>query len=210
MGARLLVGGSMKHARLLAVLTLVAALVTPMASANGAPGKPHTATTTDATGDVRFVTFRDGDTITGRGTAPRRTQGDVRTVRVEHTGSVVRVSLRYVELTRTGTDHQHVAQIKTPKREVVVAVAAKPGSWNGTASIFTSTGSRMKCALTWKLDYQANTALIVVPRTCLGNPTWIRAGAGMSNTAGQTRYGDDGLTAGTPGNGLRLGPQLFR
>jgi hypothetical protein len=63
--------------------------------------------------------------------------------------------------------------------------------------------------MTWKIDHQAKTVQIVISRSCLGNPAWIRAGAGMTNTYGENRYDDDGLTAAPAGQDLVLGPKLY-
>ncbi|MCX6396238.1 MAG: hypothetical protein NTV23_07110 [Propionibacteriales bacterium] len=199
----------MKLARALALATLGCALLVPVtASVAQSASLPNRATTTDTTGDIVFVRVA-GDQVLPGGAAKKRTMGDIRTVQVTHTKTAIRVFIKYVELNRVGVDHFHVVQFRTPTRSYEVDLYATTRAWRGDPALYTASGSSPRCTLAWKLDYDLNTALISVPRSCVGNPTWIRAGAGMSNTYGDKRYADDGLTAQPAGRTLTLGPRLY-
>lgn len=202
----------MKSARALALLALGSALLVPISSATASESvtRPSRATTTDAKGDVTYVRILEGDVVEPGGPAPTRKMGDIRTVQIKHASTSVRVLIRYVELNRVGTDHLHVTQIRTPRRTYEIDLYASTRAWRGTPLIYTTGSTAPKCALSWKLDYDLNTALIVIPRKCLGYPTWIRGGGGMSNTYGPKRFADDGLTAAPAGSSLVLGPRLYR
>lgn len=201
----------MKSARALALLALGTALLVPISSATAteAVTRPNRATTTDARGDVTYVRILDGDVVQPGGPAPTRTMGDIRTVQIKHASTTVRVLIKYVQLNRVGRDHLHVTQIRTPRRTYEVDLYATTGAWRGKPMMYTTAGTAPKCALSWKIDYDLNTALIVIPRKCLGYPTWIQGGGGMSNSYGQKRFADDGLTARPASGALVLGPRLY-
>lgn len=200
----------MKIARALVLVALGCALVAPLATASaaGTATLPNRATTTDTTGDVAYVRVIDDQVLPG-GVAKNRAMGDIRTVQVTH-AATVRVLIKYVELNRVGRDHFHVVQLRTPRRSYEVDLYATTGRWRGDPTLYTANGTSPRCTLAWKIDYTANTAVISVPRRCIGSPTWIRAGAGMSNTYGDKRYADDGLTYRSATSSLTLGPKLYR
>lgn len=203
----------MKSSRVMLLLALVAALALAGGTATAVTSatKPSGSTTYDRSGDVYFTTTVAGMVPVPGGKATKQRNGDIRTVRVKHTATQVRVRLRYVELAKSGTQHLHVVQLTTSKkRSYEVDLYAGPGAWRGVGELVTGSGATKRCALKWNLDYKANTALIVVPRSCIGKPGWIRAGAGTTSMSGDTRYADDGLTAKKPGQALVLGPKLYR
>ncbi|MET3961702.1 hypothetical protein ABIE44_001636 [Marmoricola sp. OAE513] len=203
----------MKSSRAVVLLALVAALALTGGTAGAATStkKPSGATTYDKAGDVYFTTTVAGSLQVPGGKATKQRNGDIRTVRVKHTATQVRVRLRYVELARSGTQHLHVVQLTTSKKKAYeVDLYAGPGAWRGVGELVDARGASKRCALKWDLDYRANTALIVVPRSCIGRPGWIRAGAGTTSMSGDTRYADDGLSARKPGSVLALGPKLYR
>lgn len=200
----------MKVARALVLLALGSTLLTPTSTASAADAAPlpNRATTTDTTGDVTYVR-RVGDQVLPGGAAKNRAMGDIRTVQVTHTATTVRVLIKYVELNRVGSDHFHVAQIRTPQRSYEVDLYATTGHWRGDPTLYRANGTSPRCTLSWRIDYAANTTTITVPRSCLGNPAWIRAGAAMSNTYGDKRFADDGLTYRPAASTLVLGPRLY-
>lgn len=197
----------MNVARSLVVLAITAACLVP-ANADATVGRPTTATTTDTTHDVTYEIV-NGDQVQPGGAAPQRAMGDLHVVKVTQSRTAVRFDTTFVELNRVGTDHLHVYQIKTPRQTYVVDLYATTGAWGGSAAIFGLNGSAPKCKMAWKINYTANTVMLSVPRSCLGNPAWIQAGAGMTSAYGHKRYADDGLTADPAGNNLTLGPKLY-
>lgn len=200
----------MKVARALTLVALASTLIVPVNVATAAESvtKPNRATTTDTKADVSYVRVVDDEVLPG-GPAKGRSMGDIRTVQVAHTASTVRVLIKYVELNRIGVDHFHVVQLQTPKRRYQVDLYATARAWRGDPTLYAANGTGPRCSLSWKIDYVANTALIVVPRSCIGRPAWIRAGAAMANTYGDKRYADDGLTFKPAANSLVLGPKLY-
>jgi hypothetical protein len=194
--------------RPLVLIALAAALAVPAGTAGATtpPAHPDTATTTDAVGDVTSVRTV-GDVIVSS-PAPKHANGDIKTVKVTHTATSVRILTRFVDLGRIGSEHVHYYRIKTPTRSYEVGLIAKPGAWRGKATLRRS-GKAAACAMSWKIDYDLNSVLLVVPRRCVGTPTWIRAGAGTFTVYGDTQYEDDGRSS-TPTQGaLVLGPRLY-
>jgi hypothetical protein len=57
----------------------------------------------------------------------------------------------------------------------------------------------VRCAgLRHTIDYRTHTVRISVPRTCLGNPTWVRVGADTAtwSEAREAYHSDDALRRG--------------
>lgn len=117
--------------------------------------------------------------------APAVTNGDITRTRFRHHPRDIVVVTRFVDLRRVGRYTQHALRLQTGSnvfREVVVV--AGPGSWGGTVEVFNRRG-RVDCEARHRIDYRRDTVLIRVPRSCLGDPTRVRASA--ASTWAQSR-----------------------
>lgn len=192
----------MKLIRCVAVLAATALLALPTAAhADSAVGL-------DARGDVQYVTSTDTSTVVA---APDRTQGDISAVKITHGTNNVRVLLRFRELNRSGfIEHDYL--FRTANRVRILSIEAKAGSWNGRATMRNGHGIKVRCSVTRTIDYAANTVLVVVPRSCLGDPRWVRVGAGTitSYDGSKIFFDDGGRPAGPLGDNLTLSPRVYR
>ncbi len=199
----------MKLIRTLAVSTAAAVLVLAPTAAN-AESKVHV----DPTGDVAM--FSDEGLSEAEDPtpvpAPGRVEGDIKSIRVTHLAATVRVALAYKELNRSGFARFVGLRILSDKGVRQVEADAFRGRWYGSHTFTNGNDDELRCAgLTHKFDYVKNTVLIVVPRTCLKNPRWVRV-AGMSGSMDTdfTMYFDDARSSNYFGESYVYGPKVRR
>jgi hypothetical protein len=107
---------------------------------------------------------------------PSRLEGDTASIRVSHLARTVRVKVRYRQLSRVG-GAAHVFVFRTDKGIRQLTVLAGPGNWRGSLTFVNGSNKKVRCNISGGIDYVANTVLTVIPRSCLGNPRWVRVGA---------------------------------
>lgn len=194
----------MKLARTIVVLTVSALLALPTAA------HADSSTHVDTSSDVQSLPI-DGTDTTSPTAVPDRTQGDITSVRVTHATNTVRVLLHFRELNRSGPIQSHQFLFKTATRKRWVSLDAGPGHWGGKPTTYNGSGTKVRCAVSRTINYDKNTVLVVVPRSCLGKPRWVRAGAGSITTDSDKMYYDDGFAAtGSFADELVLGPRVYR
>jgi hypothetical protein len=163
----------------------------------------------DPAADVVSFPVSDGDSPTTT-PAPDRAQGDVVASIVVHRRRNVLMRMQYRELDAGGVAAAHLFAIRTPTMTRLVTVFAGPGIWAGKPVMENSHGKKVRCHITRKLDYAANTATVIVPRSCLGNPRWVRGGmAGLTFDAADIAFADDARANGFVGTGT-YGPRVHR
>jgi hypothetical protein len=166
-----------------------------------------TAVAAPAAADVEVVDDPRGDTQTEDREVSRAT--DIVRLRGEHANSTVRFRLRVVDL----TPGYFVADfpISTPDDFADASIFRRDGqvdvflSPNGPGSI--------ECdGLRGRLSNRSDTVELRVPRSCLGNPRWIRFGSGTGVVRNGFQDRDDArLDGGFPAFPSALGEQrLFR
>lgn len=188
----------------LGALTIATALVLVPGSSQ-AEVKAHT----DATGDV-FVSPESDGAGENFTPAPDRVEGDVTGVRVAHRANKVKLTLRYRELSRTGFANIHSFRIRTEKVVRDVTVFGITGHWRGEAEMSTARGRTVSCALSHTIDYATNRVTVLVPRSCLSNPRWVRVGAaGIGIDDDGNTYADDARSTGLH-DSFVLGPRVRR
>jgi hypothetical protein len=182
-------------------MKLRAALPIAAAALVLAPGIAHadTLTKADKAGDVlkSATTGGGADTVD-----PTRANGDITRSIITHGPSNVKVKLVHRDLSKVGRIIT-IISIKTDKAKNFrrFEIVAAPGKYYGVVTVHTKAGKKVSCKTTRKVDYAANSTLLVIPRKCLGNPRWVRVGAGVVSTDDgfTTLYGDDARTNGTVG-----------
>jgi hypothetical protein len=158
-----------------------------------------TLTKTDAAGDV----LTEGGSASTAGTLdPTRTNGDITRSVITHGPSNLKVKLVHRDLAKVGRIIT-VISVKTDKAKNFrrFEIVAAPGRYYGTVVVHNKADKKVSCKTTRKIDYAANTTLLTIPRRCLGNPRWVRVGAGVITTDNGfgSIYGDDARTNGTVG-----------
>ena len=94
----------------------------------------------------------------------------------------------------------------------MVTVQAMPGKWKGMAELTKVSGKKVTCkGLRHSIDYDRATVVASIPRSCLGNPKWVKVGVQSGSTSDfNTFYLDDALTNGTVGLNPKVGPKVKR
>lgn len=191
------------------LLPLVAALLVPALWMP--PADADVSTHTDAARDVTWIPQGGGPPVPPT-TAPARALGDITKIRVNHTSTQVRVLLTMRDLSTAGTLHEYYFGIRTGKIERQFSFDAKPGAWAGSAvRVSDASGNPLSCRnLQRTIDYRANTALVVIPRPCLGKPAFVRVLAKVSTVQYNRGYSDYAYIVGPAGNTSIYGPKIYQ
>ncbi|GAA4102148.1 hypothetical protein ACFFOS_04300 [Nocardioides kongjuensis] len=151
----------------------------------------------DATGDVLDLALFDGD-VTGTTPAPDRAEGDIQAVVVKHTRRDVRVrtAMRALPAARGWVTVGHVVTprgryearaIWLVKGGRVLVLVRKPGRKETV---------RRCDGLRGVYDRSAATVAMRIPRSCLGNPRWVRVNVSVYDWNGDSStLADDGMDA---------------
>ncbi len=140
-------------------------------------GLPWGVVLRDGSGDV-WEEDPAKDTITLIGDFPTV---DVRRAAGRHLRRSVLVRMRFVDLRRIGRQQTQAAFIKTPDNLYLALLSSFPNQravrhsleqWGPPAH-----GSTVRCeGFNHHIDYAGNVAQMRLPRSCLGNPCWVRLG----------------------------------
>lgn len=188
----------------LALAVAVGALVPLVPAAAQADRYTHA----DASGDVY-------STVGATGTfapAPDRAVGDVISSTVKHKKRTVILQLAYRDLVNDAEYDAHVFFVRTSKMTRTVRLVASSADPGGRAIMYKGK-KKVSCHVRRHIDYTFNTATVVIPRSCLGKPRWVKAAMGgvmfTGGTATDTTWIDDALSTGTDGTAV-FGPRVFR
>lgn len=91
-----------------------------------------------------------------------------------HWSDSVEATMKFVDLKKA--HHQEFAvKIKTPELTRVGWVVVKPGKWQGFHVMEKATGKAVSAkGMTHKVSYKRNTVQMVIPRSLLSNPKWVK------------------------------------
>jgi len=199
----LISGGPVKLTHLVLAVAL-GALVPLVPAAAQADRYTHA----DATADV-YSTVGTTGTLTP---APDRSVGDVVSSTVKHKLRVVILQLVYRDLINDAEYDEHVFFVRTNKMTRTVRLFASSANPGGRAIMYKGK-KKVSCHVRRHIDYTLNTAAVVVPRSCLGKPRWVKVAMGgvmfTGGTATDTTWIDDALSTGTDGTAV-FGPRVFR
>ncbi|SDC02217.1 hypothetical protein [Nocardioides lianchengensis] len=158
-------------ALLAAALTLLAAPVATAGSAHGA-----TWTHRDAQGDVVRIASGDSDADASVGVVADDAT-DITRFTVKHRARKVVVSVHLRDLQRG--DNALVGRVVTPHAKYSVLIMRSSDMRMFTLSeVSGREDSAVSCrGKRQSFDIRRNTITVTIPRTCLGDPTWVRAGA---------------------------------
>jgi len=145
--------------------------------------------------------------------APERVVGDVVSSMVNHKRRTVVLRLQYRDLANDSEYDEHVFFVHTSKMNRVVRLYASNAVPGGRAVMTKANGKKVACHVGRHIDYARNTATVIIPRSCLGQPRWVKAGLGGVMLAGltqaNTQWIDDALATGTNGSAT-YSPKVFR
>ena len=160
-------------------VALVAALVCILWSAS--PAAALRLVLQDTVGDV--AARRDNGTLVA---APRASYPDIKAARVEHREHDIALNVRYDDLRPRGITAAFDLTVGTPDgSHVSFDVIAEPGTREGYIEPHEGTGlgdffcteprdPALPRYPTWTIDYATDRYRLQVPRTCLGEPEWVR------------------------------------
>jgi hypothetical protein len=164
---------------------------------------------TDAVGDVYSVVGEAGPYTA----APDRVVGDVVSNTVIHKKRAVVLQLAYRDLVNDAEIDSHVFFIRTSKMTRTVRLYASDANPGGQAVFLKGNGKKVRCHVRRHIDYTYNTAQVVVPRSCLDNPRWVKVAMGgvmfTGTSATDTTWIDDAMSTGTDGTAV-FGPKVRR
>lgn len=137
----------------------------------------------DATADVVSIAWDDAAGTETTEPAPARENGDILRTVVQHRLHKVVLTASYTELRRLApaTHFFSLVTNESVRRHLEIApTAAHP---QGRILFSTGFGRTVACSgLERHIDYLANTLRVVIPRSCLSAPRWVRAGFGTLKT----------------------------
>lgn len=180
----------------LLLATSLALVAVPLA---GAPAGAAKDVDADAAGDV--VQLADVDQA-----APDISVGDVTRFTTDHRKRFLLLTTTLAEVPTSGWFFE-TWSVRTPKRTYTYTlhlsdpVAGRP-ALRGSA--------QPQCAgLLTELRPAQHAVVARVPRSCLGNPAWVRTGTGVSVVVDDVQYVDDARVDGAPDvYAIKLGPKV--
>jgi hypothetical protein len=175
---------------------LLSALLSGGTVALAAPAHADRWTYDDAVGDVTHMI--ETPTSMSIETVPEQTNGDVTQVAVDHRRTKVVIEL-YTRARITGAFGIN-AVVRTPGQHYMLMSFRMPGM-GGTQLMTLSDEPDRRCTgLKRKLIADKTAVRLTVPRSCIGDPRWVRVGATLSTFGLFTGegYDDDALRTASP------------
>lgn len=163
-----------------------------------APAQAQQSSTRDAARDV--TVFRGEGGTTTRAVIKN---GDIRRTTIAHKAGKVTLRVSFRDLAKKGNGLLQYTDIRTPTSRYDLSVFAGPGNWAGAHP--------SSCAgAAHKINYRTNVFTYAIPRSCLGDPRWVRVGFATATYEGDNQRVDDARRKGIDDNGIALTPRLTR
>lgn len=156
--------------RLLPRLVVLSTAVCALATA--APASAQEFVRTDERGDLSRV-GEDSDVFVP---VPGRGYPDITRVRFAHRDRTVVVRATFVELNPTGKFLFGGIDVRTPRSRKFFTVMATEGSREG----FLFKDNEHPCRVGIRISYADELMRVSIPRSCLGDPRWVRVRFGAS------------------------------
>lgn len=186
--------------------TAVAVAVTALGAVAPWVPAPALATTPDPAGDVvlRGV-VDDSQTVD-----PDWDNGDVLGTTPSHIGREVVVKVNFDALRKDVDSFTHELRVRTPRHEYQLFAFAHEEKWRGQFLLFRD-AERVRCSdLGHRVSYADDEVDVIIPRSCLGRPAWVRVGWRTEtwvDAAEETRA-DDAYRDGSVGELPKLSDRL--
>lgn len=188
--------------------SLLTSLLVAVLVASGAPPALAIASSEvarDASHDVVSGPYLSDDLP--RKPEPARKVADIVTTSASY-GADFSVTTKFRSLAATG--HQEFSWfILTSEDEFAwsASLVVPPGKDKGHFSLIDPIANQPGCGKA-VLDRGARTVTLTIPASCLGNPTWVKVGNGVSVYTATRRYADDARRDGDVRHGWKYGPKL--
>jgi hypothetical protein len=132
---------------------------------------------------------------------PNHDQGDILRMTFTHSQRQVVVRSTFAELKREGRQLFVFAQLRTNTGQVrELSLTATPrqatNRWRGTVELTTPRGTVVDCAISHRIDYATNVAVVRLARTCLNNPRTVQAKFGVATFAARRAFADNPINHG--------------
>ncbi|GGF32234.1 hypothetical protein GCM10011519_02030 [Marmoricola endophyticus] len=187
-----------------------------------APALAARHTTVDRQHDVQHVeTSFDDASGPAPAVDPAQAEGDVTALRVVHGPHRVRMVMQYAALSRPSgsQDAFHAFRLKTPGHRYydlfLDAHRGRPQGERDFSHAYRFSPVRCK-GLRTHIDYARDSVTASIPRSCLGNPRWVRVGGAAATFAVDvdaetfSGYLDDASLPGQLRDYIKLGPRVRR
>lgn len=139
--------------------------------------------------------------------APTRTQGDVVSTRISVLPRKVQVKTRFRDLSRVG-QLQFTTLINSPKGGREITVLANSRNWQGKIVVRNKAGDKVRCNASRTVDYVHNTVVVVMPRSCLDNPGFVRVAFATFTYYGGKIWFDQAYKTGGGQGRFTFGPRV--
>lgn len=182
-----------------------------LALAFGVAG-PAAASTYEHTDPAKDVVLTGAFDI---GPAPDNKEADIVKVSVKHSATRVRSTTVLRDITKA-KKHNFVtslrAKVGAKVKQFDVYLQTDAGDPQGELTLYLKDGTPVDCAgLTSNVDYVEDTVTVKVPRSCIGKPSWVKAGVSAEWIPNHNDYySDNGLVkSGEPGV-VTYSPQITK
>lgn len=178
-----------------------------------APAQAQVYGHTDPAGDVTVTTCDSNDENCIDKLAPTAKQPDIVRVVTSHTSTQVKAYAKYAELGPAGTRMHALRVVTGAGRHLHFSLVTVDGRTVFKELDRDSDGAKVSCSgLVAKVDNTANTVLLSIPRSCIGNPSYVRVGFGGAIFNDTSWRSDDAQVSGisSSDSDLKLGPSLSR
>jgi hypothetical protein len=183
--------------RALVAFAAASALTMSTAAAADAGSWSHA----DPAGDV--VAFDETPTGTP---APTREAGDVRRTSISHGSTRIGIKIKMRKHVKA---YSIFYFFSTPNGRYELSRMRLPGMSEVELRKGKSTKAISCSGITWTAVRSRGTMAVSIPRSCLGNPRWIKAGVGVAAFGDEAFYGDDALQTGVTKD-IDLSPKVRR
>ena len=127
---------------------------------------------------------------------PDEVRGDIVATKVRFARRAVWIRYHLQDLTTTGNGNFQVIGLRSDRRERTIELDAFPGHWEGRAVVTNTRAQAVGCLVNHRIDYDRNRISLRVPRSCLGNASWVRVGIRTTVASTTNVYVDDARAAG--------------
>ena len=147
------------------------------------------------------------------GPAPANKEADIVKVSVTHTASKVQSTTVLRDIT-TSKKHNFVtslrAKVGTKVRQFDLYLQTDAGDAQGELSLYRKDGTPVTCSgLSSKVDYVKDVVTVSVARSCIGKPSWVKAGVSAEwIPTHDDYYSDNGLEKGGAPGVVTYSPQI--
>lgn len=146
---------------------------------------------------------------------PAATNGDITRIVARHGARRVFVNTTYTDLaTSTDESMQLVRVVTNSGLRRFAAIYTPANAEDASVVLIRPNGAPVRCRNIGAVrDTTANVMQLVIPRSCLGFPRWVKVGAGhlaAPSLDGEAGVFDDALVSGALGDNITLSPRIRR